>query len=121
VYGSAQWDLLLIDPATGADDGRIYLAELAEAELADVIDHNFTSPSLDGVFQLAVTPDALNTALNIDLADYSSDPLDRSSTDPDIKPDTYKVPYIPAKSSSHCSRRAGTTCPGKTCPTCWTR
>jgi Ca2+-binding RTX toxin-like protein len=94
VYGSAQWDLLLIDPATGADDGRIYLAELAEADLADVIDHNFTSPSLDGVFQLAVTPDALNTALNIDPADYSSDPLNRSSTDLDVKPNTVKVPYI---------------------------
>ncbi len=93
-YGSAQWDLLLIDPATGADDGRIYLAELLESDLGDVLDHQLTRPSLDGVFQLAVTPDALNTALNIDAADYSTDPLNRSSSNPDAKPDTYKVPYI---------------------------
>ncbi len=94
VSGSAQWKLLLIDPATGADDGRIYLSELVEADLSTVLDHQLTTPSLQGVFQLAVTPDALNTALNINPADYSSDPLNSSSTDPDIKPDTYKVPYI---------------------------
>lgn len=94
VSGSAQWDLTLNDPATGADDGRIYLAELGEAELPAVLDHQLTSPSLSGVFQLAVTPDTLNTALGIDLADYSSDPLNRSSSDPDNKPDTFKVPYI---------------------------
>lgn len=90
--GVAGWELTLNDPGTGADDGRIYLSELAEADLGTVLDHGFDpAPTLEGIFQLAVTPDALNVAFDVDVGDYSTDPL---NPDPTIAPDTALVPYL---------------------------
>ncbi|MGA1289200.1 MAG: hypothetical protein ACO3ZK_17000, partial [Rubrivivax sp.] len=94
-HGEAAWALTLNDPATGADDGRIYLSELADADLGTVLDHGFTTPpTLDGIFQLAVTPDALNAALDVDPAHYSTDPLNLDAANPDVAPDTELVPYL---------------------------
>ncbi len=93
--GVAGWELTLNDPATGADDGRIYLSELAEADLGTVLDHGFDpSPTLDGIFQLAVTPDLLNAAFDVDAGDYSTDPLNLDAANPDAAPDTALVPYL---------------------------
>jgi Ca2+-binding RTX toxin-like protein len=93
--GEAAWALTLDDPAVGADDGRIYLSELAEADLGAVLGHGFTAPpTLDGIFQLAATPEALNAVFDIDLSDYSSDPLDLDAGHPDAAPDTALVPYL---------------------------
>jgi len=94
-HGQAQWALTLNDPATGADDGRIYLSELADANLADVLDHGFTvAPTLDGIFQLAVTPELLNAGLGIDAGDYSTDPLNLEPGNPDVAPVSADVPYL---------------------------
>jgi Ca2+-binding RTX toxin-like protein len=94
-HGVAGWELTLNDPATGADDGRIYLSELADADLGTVLDHGFDpAPTLDGIFQLAVTPDALNAAFDVDAGDYSTDPLNLDSANPDVAPDTTLVPYL---------------------------
>lgn len=94
-HGQAQWALTLNDPATGADDGRIYLSELADANLADVLDHGFTvAPTLDGIFQLAVTPELLNAGLGIDANHYSTDPLNLEPGNPDVAPVSAEVPYL---------------------------
>lgn len=88
--GGASVAVTLNDPGTGAADGRIYLAEM-NADVATVIDYTVAAPTLDGVFQLQVTPAAVETALGIDPADYveycSGIPLT-------TLPDTNLVPYL---------------------------
>jgi Ca2+-binding RTX toxin-like protein len=88
--GEASVAVNLNDPGTGAADGRIYLAEM-NADVTTVVGYTVTTPTLDGVFQLQVTPAAVETALGIDPGEYvqycSGIPLT-------TLPDTNLVPYL---------------------------
>ncbi|MFN5745675.1 MAG: hypothetical protein ACK443_06255 [Methylococcaceae bacterium] len=86
-HGDTGVSVSLIDPATGANDGRIYLSELDGLSIQDFVDTAVDTAGLDGIFQLQVTPDTLNSVLDIDLVNYESRPL----TD---TPDTDLVPYL---------------------------
>lgn len=89
--GNAAVSMSLIDPGAGAaDDGRIYLSEM-DAGVASLFDYTVATPTLDGIFQLRVTPTELETALNIDFGDY----VDYCGvTTLSTVPDTSLVPYL---------------------------
>lgn len=86
-HGDTGLSVSLIDPATGAQDGRIYLSELDGLSIPQFVNTEVDTVGLDGIFQLQVTPDTLNAVLDIDLGNYTSRPL----TD---TPDTDLVPYL---------------------------
>lgn len=99
----AGWTASLVDPATGADDGRIYWSELdqlsSEGQLDEVLEHGLEDSELEGIFQLQVTPSALSLALGIGdesdpYGDYSENPVDLDGDAAGTSPDTAKVPYI---------------------------
>jgi Ca2+-binding RTX toxin-like protein len=102
VEGGAGVAVNLVDPGTGAaNDGRIYLSEMdagldaGNTGVANLMNYSVDSPSLDGIFQLRVTPEELEQTLDIDFAADYLDYCGNVSLSPAITvPDTSLVPYL---------------------------
>ena len=89
--GNAAVSMNLVDPGVGAaDDGRIYLSEM-DADIVSLFDYTVSAPTLDGIFQLRVTPEEIETALDIDFGDYVD--YCGAAALPTV-PDTTLVPYL---------------------------
>jgi Ca2+-binding RTX toxin-like protein len=102
VEGGAGVALNLVDPGTGAaDDGRIYLSEMdagldaGNTGVTNLMDYSVTTPTLDGIFQLRVTPEELEQTLDIDFAADYLDYCGNISLSPSVDvPNTTLVPYL---------------------------
>jgi len=102
VEGGAALNISLVDPGTGAaDDGRVYLAEMdagldaSNTGVTSLMNYNVSAPTLDGIFQLRVTPEELEQTLDIDFAADYVDYCGNLSLSPSITvPDTALVPYL---------------------------
>lgn len=102
VEGSAALNVSLVDPGTGAaDDGRVYLAEMdagldaSNTGVNSLMNYNVSAPTLDGIFQLRVTPEELEQTLDIDFAADYVDYCGNLSLSPSVTvPDTTLVPYL---------------------------
>ena len=92
----------LLDPATGLDDGYIFLSELDDAALSDVLEDTYLAPDIDGVIQIKVAPESYEEILGIDPDSYVADPVTATpdgdvfvvEIDQDLIAATAEVPYL---------------------------